>query len=385
MQRRKKSIKAQRAFVAFVAIALLAGACGSGSESDPGANPSTGQTGTESGGDDSGTDDGGGVDEATGDAESTTNSPASSDDPLADAQFLTPSITFTLVDAEWADSLAISPDGTMIAVASQEANGEIITIRLYDLATGEVTQSTTVDVINLGILEWMADNRIVASFSNSSEPTWKSWDGATLEPLPDVPLDFDCLGFAPDKNTGAMYSIDSSGEEDALCRVDTLTGAVSTSPEGALVSLRSYWVRSGTGEIVAFHEPSEDSSELVTFDGATFERKETLEVTPGLEQVDIVGATAWITNFDERTARLEPGNIAVPRIRDLRHVSSAGTVFVSANGNDDKVLVSAIDGTVLGLVPAGMNDTLFGDWSIDDSVYVTLDSNLGVEVYKLGS
>lgn len=363
MQRRTKLRKVVRAVTALVAVAMLAGACGSGSDSATG-------------------DGGSGGDASTDDGASGALAPEPGD-PMAGVEAFTPSSTFVLEDAESANSLAVSPDGTMLAVAFQESLGETATIRIYDLATNEVTQTTTLDVISFGLLTWMADNRLVASARTSENSTWRSFDGATLDPLSEAPLDIDCAGITPDKFTGAIYTIDQIGD-DRLCRVDTITGETTRSADGALRNLGKFWVRPGTGEVLALHSPTDETSELATLDGATFEETDALEVSVS-EQVQIVGATAWIENRDDRSSRLEPGSIPAPDLSDLRHVSSAGTVFATANGNDDNVFVSAVDGTVLGFIPAGMNPTMFSDWSLDDSVYVRLDSNRGVEVYMLGS
>lgn len=62
--------------------------------------------------------------------------------------------------------------------------------------------------------------------------------------------------------------------------------------------------------------------------------------------------------------------------------SGAGRYFVYTNGMDDLVFFSAIDGRVIGTMPAGMNLAAFADWSSDDSWFVRLTVDQTVEVYE---
>ena len=141
-------------------------------------------------------------------------------------------------------------------MASDEGLGTPTTIGLYDASTGEQLQVTEVDVGRLGLLHWMADNRIVAE-SDGAESLWLSWDGTTLAELPSLPVDFTCAEGRADKNTGAVYSSDgltSMGE--TLCRFDTNDGSIVRTADGVLVGeLSEYWLRPSTGEVIVRHSP----------------------------------------------------------------------------------------------------------------------------------
>lgn len=306
-------------------------------------------------------------------------------DTAARAEAATPSLTpvasFALADAVKVTSVAMSPDGSRVVVATQERLGAPVTLRSYDASTGDVVATIEVKTLGLWRLHWMGDNRLVAA-DRDNRPGWRAWDGATLEELPTLAQDLSCADGAADRNAGAVYSSDGMASmSDMLCRFDTRDGSVRRTDEGVLVGAERFWVRAGSGEVVVLHSPDPDVSlELLTLDGTTLAPKGSMPIQFD-EEVKAVGSTAWIATSATSTARLEPGAISVPDLSPIR-VSGAGRVFVHANGMDDVVFVSAIDGRVLGAMPAGMNIAAFGDWSIDDSHFVRLTVDRTVEVYR---
>ena len=299
--------------------------------------------------------------------------------PTADAPALVPVATFALEEADQVTGVALSPDGATIIVSSQERLGAPLTLRLYDAATGEVLAATGVTGIGLGRLHWMADGRLVSA-DREMNGAWRSWDGATLEGLPNVPQDPTCADGQADKNTGAVYSSDGMVRMgDDLCRVDTSDGSTRRSSSGTLVGPERFWVRPASGEVVVLHSPKpEESMELVTLDGATLAPKAS-SVVQFDENVVAVGRTAWISR--PRSARLEPGALPVPYLSPVR-ASGAGSYFIYSNGTDDFVFLSAVDGSEIGTMPAGMNLTNFADWSIDDTWFVRLTLDRMVEIYR---
>jgi hypothetical protein len=252
---------------------------------------------------------------------------------------------------------------------------------LYDASTGAQLELTEVDVDRLGLLHWMADNRIVAE-SDGPESLWLSWDGTTLAELASLPLDFTCGEGRADKTTGAVYSSDGlTGMSDTLCRFDTNDGSIVRTSDGVLAGAERFWLRPGTGEVVVLHSPNPDVElELVTLDGATLAPTSQSGV-PFTEYVQEVGDAVWLTDQATNASRIEPGAIPLPRLSP-GGVSAAATIFVATNDSNDIVLVSSTDGTVLGVMPAGMN-LAFSDWSPDDSVFARLAAADQVEVYRL--
>jgi hypothetical protein len=278
------------------------------------------------------------------------------------------------------NSVAVAPDGTRIALSSQEALGMPVTIGLYDVLTGERIQITEVDVDGLGRLHWMADNRLVAA-ANAFDPQWLSWDGTTLAELRSLPLDATCGEGRADKQTGAIYSSDgltSMGE--TLCRFDTTDGSTIRTSDETLTSPERFWLVPSTGEVRVLHSPDPDAGlELVTLDGTSLTPNSALFIE-FTETVEDVSETVWLTDFETNASRIEPGAIALPRLSADR-VSGAGTIFVTTK-DSDIVFVSSTDGTVIGNIPAAMN-LAFSDWSLDDSVFARLQAEDQIEIYQL--
>lgn len=298
----------------------------------------------------------------------------------ADRPVLVPSVSFALEDAAHVTGVAMAPDGSRIAVATQERLGTPVTLRLYDASTGEVVATAQADVIGLGRLHWMADNRLVSADRNA-DPAWRSWDGNTLAALPSLPQDVTCADGPTDKNTGAVYSSEGMvSMSDVLCRFNTTNGSILRSAEGVLVGAERFWVQPRSGEAAVVHSPNpEESLQLVLLDGSTLTPNSST-VIQFSESVEAVGARAWVTNNDARTSRLEPGAVPVPYMSSLR-ASGAGSVFIYSNGTDDFVFMSALDGSEIGTMPAGMNLSPFADWSIDDSSFVRLTLDGQAEIY----
>jgi hypothetical protein len=307
-------------------------------------------------------------------AETTATAASASETPA-----LVPVASFALEEAGQVTGVAMSPDGSRIAVSTQERLGAPITLRLYDASTGEVLATAAVDGIGLGKLHWMADGRLVSA-DREMRGAWRSWDGTNLRELPRVPQDATCADGQADKNTGAVYSSDGMvGMGDDLCRVDTKDGSILRSAPGALVRPERFWVRATAGEVVVLHSPKpEESLELLTLDGASLTPTGSTVVQFG-ENVEAVARTAWISR--DRSARLEPGAMPVPYLSPIQP-SGAGTYFVYSNGMDDFVFVSAADGREVGTMPAGMNLSPFADWSIDDSSFVRLTGERQAEIYR---
>ena len=310
-------------------------------------------------------------------AESGTSTPAGDTPPTV----LVPASSFPLaIDTDRVTGVAMSPDGSKVAVSTQERLGAPVTLRLYDAQSGEVVATTQADVVGLNRLHWMADNRLVSADRNAVL-AWRSWDGDTLEELPTVPQDATCADGPANKNTGAVYSSDGmTSMNDVLCRVDTNDGSILRSAPGALVGAERFWVLPGSGEVAVLHSPNPDvSAELLILDGNSLTPNSATEVSFS-DNVRTVGSTTWVEG-DGRTSRLEPGAIPVPYLSPVR-ASGAGTTFIYSNGSDDLVFISAVDGQEIGTMPAGMNLSPFSDWSLDDSAFVRLTVDLQVEIYR---
>jgi hypothetical protein len=166
---------------------------------------------------------------------------------------------------------------------------------------------------------------------------------------------------------------------DDLCRVDTRDGSILRSSAGVFADPERFWVRPSSGEVVVLHYPNPDESmELLTLDGTTLTPSGSTELSFE-ESVVAIGRTTWISR--DRSSRLEPGALPVPYLSPIRS-SSAGSYFVYSNGTDDYVFLSAVDGSEVGTMPAGMNLSQYSDWSIDDSWFVRLNLERTVEVYR---
>ncbi|MBT8404711.1 MAG: hypothetical protein KJP18_12685 [Gemmatimonadetes bacterium] len=306
------------------------------------------------------------------------NAPGS--DRPQEIPLLTPVATFPVTSTGELGHVAFSPNGTRVAITSQEQRGQPITVTVYDVAEGSSVASIEVPVLGLLRLDWMVDGRLVAPDSEL-EPSWHVWRGDSLERLATLPLDPTCGAGVADRNTGAIYAVPI--RDDQLCRVDTTDGSIRRSSVGVLSEADRFWVRSSTGEVVVEHAPSPDEAfELVTLDGTTLTAKSSLRIE-FVEVLVSVAATAWINDRSGRNGRLEPGAVPVEGLGNVRFTPSvAGTMFVTANGAEDIQFVSAADGRVLGRIPAGMNNA-YEDWSIDDRRFVRVAADrTTVEVYE---
>lgn len=304
---------------------------------------------------------------------------ASAGDLVADAPELTPAASFPVADGELIDSISLSPDGATMAVSLQSGLGDPVTIRLFDAQTGEPGVETTFDAIGIGRLHWMGDGRLVAT--SETEGLWRSWDGETLEAFPTLPLDYECRATVVDRVAGYAYSV--LDDDSAVCRTDPDTGEMLRSGDG-IADIESLWVRPSSAEVLVVHYPDPDpdaAAELLALDGTDLSTGSTMTLAGG-DQIRAVGATTWIDYFEPRASKLEPGSIAAPDIRDGLQASTAGTYFISANGDNDHVYVSAIDGSIVGTTGAEWNPSLFADWSIDDSVMIRMTRAYEIERYE---
>ncbi len=297
-----------------------------------------------------------------------------------DAPLLTPVATFPVTSTGELGWVAMSPDGSRVAVTSQERLGQPITVTVYDVAEGVSVASVEVPVYGLLRLDWMADGRLVAP-DTEPEPSWHVWSGDTLEPMGTLPLDPQCGAGDADRRAGVVYAVPI--RDDQLCRVDTSDGSIQRSAVGVLSNAERFWVRSSTGEVVVEHAPSPDEAfELVTLDGGTLTAVSSIRLE-FVEQLRGVASTAWVDNRQERSSRLEPGAVPAPDLGNVRLTASvAGTMFMTANGSEDHQFLSATDGSVIGRIPAGMNSA-FDDWSIDDRRFVRITADrTTIEVYE---
>jgi hypothetical protein len=274
----------------------------------------------------------------------------------------------------------MAPDGSQVAVVTQAGLGDPITITLYDSASGEVIDSTQTDGIGLSIAQWMADGRLVAYADREIDQVWRSWDTATLDELPPVPLDFSCYTGKADRSTGVVYASDGLvGMGDDLCRVDTTDGSVTRTGDGVLIGPEAFWLVPGSGGVAVRHNTNPDGGqELVVLDGDSLAPVSSVSFEPG-DVVQSVGTTTWLSPFDGPD-RLEPGAIPVPP-GVSPEPSDGGTVFVSG-GSDNVVFVSAADGSVIGTMSAEWNPSFTSDWSLDDSSYVRITLGGQAEIYQ---
>lgn len=360
-----------------VALLLLLAACGSGDDStdtsspDPATSVDVDET----------TDGGDTVPADTVPADTvpadTVPLDTSAGDLVADAPELTPAASFAIDGGELIASIALSPDGATMAVALQDGLGDPVTIRLLDAQTGEPGVETTFDAIGIGRLHWMGDGRLVATSETAG--LWRSWDGETLEAFPTLPLDYECRATVVDRVAGYAYSV--LDDDSAVCRTDPDTGEMVRSGDG-IADIESLWVRPGSAEVLVVHYPDPDAApELLTLDGSDLSAASSMSLGFG-DQIRAVGATTWIDYFEPRSSKLEPGSITAPDVRDRLQASTAGTYFVSANGDNDHVYVSAIDGSIIGTTSAEWNPSLYADWSIDDSVMIRMTLDYQIERYE---
>ncbi|MEZ5225305.1 MAG: hypothetical protein R2710_01130 [Acidimicrobiales bacterium] len=359
--------------LALVLAGLLAGCGGSEGADQEGA---TAGVSIEEGTDPSTSGDGSAVDEqADGSGEN------AGSDSLEDAPLLEPVQRFAVDKGDAVDigGIALSPDGVTVVVALLDDRGSPTSLQFYDAATGTQSQTVEVDAIGMGPLYWSADGRLTSLLLQDGF-SWQSWEPTTFAPMAPVPADPGCADGQLDKATGAVFSTDDLGTMgDTICRVDTLSGEMAVVPDGTLVTPDEFWVRPGSDELVIVHYPDPDAKELLVLDSATFEPRSRTELTFD-QWVKAVGATTWIQDVAASTHVLEPGSIAAPAITAPLRASGAGTMFISADGAENHVVVSATDGSVIGTFPAQMNLSNWSDWSIDDSVFAraTLDDHIEI-------
>lgn len=63
-------------------------------------------------------------------------------------------------------------------------------------------------------------------------------------------------------------------------------------------------------------------------------------------------------------------------------MSAAGTVFVAVIGGESVAFVSAVDGSVIGTMPAELNLSNYGAWSADDASFARVTQAGEVEIYR---
>ena len=360
-------------------IALTLAGCGGSSGEDEGRSPATDEAVGETVAPDPGNN--------PGDA-STTSEGVSPAEAIAAVSLLDPALEIEIGPTDEPKSIAVSPDGTLVAVLGGGPFREVDTfLKVYDTATGELTNDISIDeaTSSVGRIYWTADNRLIGLDTISFDAQVVTWDGATFEFVDSFVMDeFVCLDslFGFDQKAGAIYARSGNG----LCRrelgSDTVFG---TEPLDDGQDLESVMLLADGSALVAeVWDSNAQQYLLVRFDPATLELTDSEVLDPNRLEAAGVGVELIEASDSgetgDRVLSLQPSGVTVLPGLDRPRFSPDGSLLWAVK-DEAELLIDVATGELIGRFELGRGHLYYG-WSADGSVLVNPTLGTTLQVFR---
>ncbi|MDH3193154.1 MAG: hypothetical protein OEY55_13100 [Acidimicrobiia bacterium] len=366
------------AFTLAIGLVLALSACGSSST----ATTQVVDTGSVS------------VDPATGtDGDGQSSTPSDSEVPSGESSpegsldsipSLEPTVEIEFPDLVQPRRLALSPDGSHVAVVGGGPNTDFEPfLTIHDTTDG--VQVGEVDFAGdagpfVDRIFWTADNRIVGLDTVSFETRVVTWDGTTFEFIDAFVMDdFVCLdaikGFDP--VAGAIFAFQDFDGGSTLCRRDVDSDSVFEVQPIGDSRLDTLVLRPDLSELVGdYYDRDSDRTMLVRFDPETLALvDETVLDAGSLEGVGIDVELVRATNGD---FILEPLGVVLPLNLKRPLFSPDGSLLWVAS-DDFELVIDVSTGQPIGRFELGRGVTT---WSGDGSVIASPTFNNSVQIFR---
>jgi len=323
---------------------------------------------------------------ATGGVE---QAPVESD--LASVPLLEPALEIEIGATDEPKSIALSPDGSLVAVLGGGPFRDIDAfLKVYDTTTGELTNDVPLDEESgsVGRLYWTADNHLIGLDTVSFETRVVTWDGTTFELIDSFTMgEFVCLDaiFGFDPVTGAIFASSDIDRPVTLCRRDLTSDTVLETPlEDGLDFESRTLLADGSALVAEVWDEDTQQYLLVRFDPATLEVTDSEVLDPNRLQAAGVGVEL-IEAPDEgqtglRALSLQPSGVSVPSGLDRPRFSPDGSLLWAVK-DETELLIDVSTGEPIGQFELGRGH-LYWDWSADGSVLVNPTLGTSLQVFR---
>jgi hypothetical protein len=318
--------------------------------------------------------------------------PAPLETDLASIPLLEPAQVIEIGATDEPKSIALSPDGSLVAVLGGGPFRDIDAfLRIYDTTSGELTDDISLDEdsTSVGRLYWTADNRLIGLDTVSFETRVVTWDGSTFEALGSFVMDkFVCLdaivGF--DREAGAIFAFQNIDSTTALCRRDLNSDmVVEVEPLADNQELESLELL-GDGSALVGEAWDRDAQQylLVRFDPNTLELLDSKVIDPNRLEAAGVGVELIeaAEDFDtrDRELSLQPSGVVVPSGLDRPRFSPDGSMLWAVS-DETELLIDVATGEPFGRFEQGRGH-LYYAWSADGSVLVNPTLGTILQVFR---
>ena len=310
---------------------------------------------------------------------------------LASVPLLEPALEIEIGTTDEPKSIALSPDGSLVAVLGGGPFRDIDAfLKVYDTTTGELANDVPLDEESgsVGRLYWTADNHLIGLDTVSFETRVVTWDGTTFDLIDSFTMDeFVCLDaiFGFDRVSGAIFAFSDIERPLTLCRRELTSDTVFETPlkEGQDLGYRTL-LADGSALVAEVWDEGAQQYLLVRFDPATLEVTDSEVLDPNRLEAAGVGVELIMApdtgQSGNRALSLQPSGVSVPSGLDRPRFSPDGSLLWAVK-DETELLIDVSTGEPIGRFELGVGHR-FWAWSADGSVLVNPTSGTTLQVFR---
>jgi WD40 repeat protein len=310
---------------------------------------------------------------------------------LASVPLLEPALEIEIGTTDEPKSIALSPDGSLVAVLGGGPFRDIDAfLKVYDTTTGDLTNDVSLDEESgsVGRLYWTADNHLIGLDTVSFETRVVTWDGTTFELIDSFVMEeFVCLDaiFGFDPVAGAIFAYSDMERPATLCRRELTSDTVFEIPlkEGQELESRTL-LADGSALVAEVWDEDAQQYLLVRFDPTTLEVTDSEVLDPDRLEAAGVGVELIMASDNgetgQRALSLQPGGVAVPSGLNRPRFSPDGSLLWAVR-DETELLIDVSTGEPLGRFELGRGH-LYWAWSADGSILVNPTLGTTLQVFR---
>ena len=310
---------------------------------------------------------------------------------LASVPLLEPALEIEIGTTDEPKSIALSPDGSLVAVLGGGPFRDIDAfLKVYDTTTGDLTNDVSLDEESgsVGRLYWTADNHLIGLDTVSFETRVVTWDGTTFELIDSFVMDeFVCLDaiFGFDPVAGAIFAYSDIERPATLCRRELTSDTVFEIPlqDGQEFESRTL-LADGSALVAEVWDEDAQQYLLVRFDPTTLEVTDSEVLDPNRLEAAGVGVELIEASDNgetgQRALSLQPGGVAVPSGLNRPRFSPDGSLLWAVK-DETELLIDVSTGEPLGRFELGRGH-LYWAWSADGSILVNPTLGTTLQVFR---